>query len=108
MSFAKFALALGTTVGARQLLRSVQDFGPTDILRTVGLERRRSTLDRLLPALGWVGVGAAIGAGAALLMAPSSGKELRGRVSQQIGEAKTRLENGIHSLEETLPGHNGA
>lgn len=108
MSFAKFALALGTTVGARHLLRTVQDFGANDILRSVGLERRRSTMDAVLPALGWVGVGTVIGAGVALLLAPSSGKELRERVSQQIDEAKTRLDNGIHSLEDRLPGHNGA
>lgn len=108
MNFAKFAIALGTTVGARQLLRSVQNFGSYDILGSVGLERRRSTMDRLLPALAWVGVGTAIGAGAALLLAPSSGKELRARVSQQIDEAKTRLDNGIHSFEESLPGRNGA
>jgi len=107
MSFAKFALALGTTVGARQLLHAAQNLGPNDILGSVGLERRRSAMDKLLPALGWVGVGTVIGAGVALLLAPSTGKELRQKVSQQIGEAKTRLDNGIHTLEETLPGHNG-
>ena len=108
MSFAKMALALGTTIGARQALRSIQNYGVGDLLGTVGLERRRTAMDRLLPALGWIGVGTAIGAGVALLWAPSSGRELRAKMSEQLDHAKERIDNGMRSLDEAMPGHNGS
>ena len=109
MSFTKLALAIGSTIGARQAVRAVQHYGVSDLLGSVGLERRRTTMDRLLPALGLVGLGTAIGAGVALLCAPSSGRELRARVSQQLDTAKERarerLDNGMRSLEDAMPGH---
>lgn len=100
MSLTRIAIALGSTLGARQVLRSIQSFGVDDVLGTVGLERRRSTLDRILPAIGYVGLGTVIGAGAALLLAPSSGKELRSKVSHQFDEAKARIDQGVRSIEE--------
>ncbi|HEU5076916.1 MAG TPA: YtxH domain-containing protein [Polyangiaceae bacterium] len=112
MNFAKLALAIGSTIGARQAVRAVQTYGVADLLNTVGLERRRTTMDRLLPALGLIGLGTAIGAGVALLWAPSSGRELRAKVSEQIDNAKDRakerLDNGMRSLEDTMPNRAGA
>lgn len=108
MSIAKIALALGSTIGAREVVRAVQNYGVSDLLSTVGLERRRSTMDRLLPALGLIGLGTAIGAGVALLWAPSSGREMRAKMTEQLDRAKERIDNGMRSLEETLPGHNGS
>jgi len=116
MRLAKLALAIGSTIGARQAVRTVQNYGVSDLLSSVGLERRRTTLDRVLPALGWVGLGTAIGAGVALMMAPSSGRELRAKMSDQldyakerakerIDTAKERIDNGMRSLGETQPGH---
>lgn len=109
MSFTKLAVAIGSTIGARQALRAVQTYGVSDLLGSVGLERRRTTMDKLLPAIGLVGLGTAIGAGVALLCAPSSGRELRARMSEQIDNAKERakerIDNGMRSLEESLPGH---
>lgn len=103
MSFTKIAMALGSTLGAHQMLRSIQGFGVDDVLGSVGLERRRSTLDKVLPAVGYVGLGTVIGAGAALLLAPSSGKELRDKVSHQLDEAKSRIDQGIRTMEEAAP-----
>lgn len=112
MNFAKLALAIGSTIGARQAVRAMQTYGVSDLLSTVGLERRRTTVDRLVPALGLIGLGTAIGAGVALLWAPSSGRELRAKVSEQIDSAKDRakerLDNGMRSLEDTMPGRVGA
>ena len=112
MRLAKLALAIGSTIGARQAVRAVQNYGVSDLLGSVGLERRRTAMDRLLPALGWIGLGTAIGAGVALMCAPSSGRELRAKVSDKLDyakeRAKERIDNGMRSLEETLPGHTGA
>lgn len=112
MNFTKLALAIGSTVGARQAVRAIQHYGASDLLGSIGLERRRTTLDKLLPAIGLVGLGTAIGAGVALLCAPSSGRELRARMSDQLESAKERakerIDNGMRSLEETLPRHAGS
>jgi gas vesicle protein len=66
-------------------------------------------MDKLLPAIGLVGLGTVIGAGVALLCAPSSGRELRARMSDQLDHAKEaakeRIDNGMRSLEESLPRH---
>jgi len=99
MNMTKLAFAIGSTVGARRLMRSVQAVNMNDVLGSIGLERRRSALDKVLPALGYVGLGTVIGAGAALLMAPSSGRELRAKVSHQLDEAKSRVDQRIRSVE---------
>lgn len=112
MNFTKLALAIGSTIGARQAVRAVQGYGVSDLLGSVGLERRRTAMDRLLPAIGLIGLGTAIGAGVALLWAPSSGRELRARMSEQLDHAKERakerIDNGMRSLEENMPGHAGS
>lgn len=102
MNLARIALAVGSTLGVRQVVRSVQDMRLNDVLGTIGLQRRRSTLDHVLPALGWIGLGTAIGAGVALVLAPSSGKELRARVSHELGEVKSRVDREIRSAEQSL------
>lgn len=109
MNFTKLALAVGSTIGARQAVRAIQHYGVSDLLGSLGLERRRTTLDKVLPAVGLVGLGTVIGAGVALLCAPSSGRELRARMSEQLDSAKERakerIDNGMRSLEESMPGH---
>ena len=100
MSLARIAFAVGSTVGARRVVRTIQNVGVDDVLGTIGLQRRRSTLNKVLPALGLVGLGTIIGAGAALVLAPSSGRELRARVSDQLDEAKTRMSKELHTMEQ--------
>lgn len=99
MNLARIAFGIGSAIGARRLVQGVQEFGFDDLLAPVGLERRRSALDKVLPAIGYVGLGTVIGAGAALLLAPSSGRELRQRVSSQLDEAKTRMNKELRSME---------
>jgi hypothetical protein len=99
MKLPKTALAIGSAIGARQLARSIQGLEMNDVLAPVGLERRRSTLDRVLPAAAWLGLGTILGAGVALLLAPRSGKETRARVTEQLDEAKERVGREIRSME---------
>lgn len=87
---------LGSLIGAQQaakFVRGVGDVELNDILGVIGLERRPSSYSRVLPALGLVAVSAAVGAGAALLLAPSSGEELRARLSDGLDDVKNRLED---------------
>jgi hypothetical protein len=67
-------------------------------LSALGLERRRSSADFLLPALGLFGLGVIVGAGVGLMLAPKRGVELRGdmrRGLNQVGQRLRRRANGV-------------
>jgi gas vesicle protein len=61
-----------------------------DVLGALGLATRPSTASSLLGALGLLTVGILVGAGAALLLAPKSGRELRGSIGEGIRKATDR------------------
>jgi len=95
-NISKALWTLGSLIGAQQAAKFVRGVGGIelgDILGAVGLERRPSAFARVLPALGLVAVSAAVGAGAALLLAPSSGEEMRARLSDGLDDVKHRLED---------------
>ncbi len=93
MNLSKALWTVGSLIGAQQAAKAVRGLEFNDILGVIGLERRPSSFERALPALGLVAVSAAIGAGAALLLAPSSGEELRARLSDGLDDVKTRLDD---------------
>jgi hypothetical protein len=99
MDFTKTALAAGSAIGIPELIQAVEDLRLQDILGVVGLERRPSAMARLLPAVSLITVSAAVGAGIALLLAPSSGTKLRARLSDGLDEAKHRLSDSISKIE---------
>jgi hypothetical protein len=101
MDFTKTALAAGSAIGIPDLIQAVEDLRLADILGAVGLERRPSAIARLLPAVGLITVSAAVGAGLALLLAPSSGSKLRARLSDGLDDAKHRLSDSISKIETT-------
>lgn len=59
-----------------------------DVLRWVGLERRRTRMARAAAGFGWFGVGMAVGSGLALLLTPHDGPEMRRRLSDQVRRAR--------------------
>jgi hypothetical protein len=93
MNLNKALWTIGSLIGAQQAAKAVRGLEFNDILGVIGLERRPSAVSRALPAIGLVAVSAAIGAGAALLLAPSSGQELRARLSDGLDDVKTRLDD---------------
>ena len=99
MDFTKTALAAGAAIGIPELIQAVEGLRLEDILGAVGLERRPSAMARLLPAVSLITVSAVVGAGVALLLAPSSGTKLRARLSDGLDEAKHRLSDSISKLE---------
>jgi hypothetical protein len=101
MDFTKTALAAGSAIGIPELIQAVEHLRLADILGAVGLERRPSAIGRLLPAVGLITVSAAVGAGLALLLAPSSGTKLRARLSDGLDDAKHRLSDSISKIETT-------
>ena len=92
MNVSKTFWALGSLIGAQHAVNAVRGFELNDLLGLVGLQRRRSTFQMLLPAIGLVSLGAAVGAGTALLIAPSSGADLRQRLSDRVDKLTDKLD----------------
>lgn len=71
----------------RNLRKNLPDLDKDDLLDLVGLESRRTTTDKLVPALALFGAGVLVGVGLGLMLAPKPGRELR-------GELKAKLKKG--------------
>lgn len=77
----KLLISIGAAIAASRLAKAVAGI---DVLGSVGLTRRRG---HLLENLALVGVGLLAGGAAAMLFAPTTGREAR----QRVGEEATRL-----------------
>jgi hypothetical protein len=64
-----------------------------DALDLIGLARRRSILNHMLPAMGFLALGAALGAGVGLMLAPSSGRRLRQDVGDRLDQIRDKMKN---------------
>jgi len=85
----KLLISIGTALAATKLVKAISRIQLEDVLGTVGLERRR---DHTLGNMALVGLGAVVGAGTALLVAPMTGRETRQRIGEgasQLGSAAT-------------------
>jgi hypothetical protein len=81
MQATKVLMMIGSALASSRLGRDVRAVELNDVLGIMGLARRRSYF---VQNLALVGVGAAVGAGVALLFAPASGSETRKRLSQGV------------------------
>lgn len=97
-SITKSALALGSTLAASSAANALRHFTADDALGMVGLARRHGSLERTLSAIGLVAIGAAVGAGVALVFAPTSGEKLRARIAGGVDDAKERLHDAASSV----------
>lgn len=68
-------------------------FSAAAILNLLGLERRRTMQARALATAGLVVAGAAVGAAAALLVAPRAGRELRAQMGQRARQLSGRIKS---------------
>jgi len=97
----KLLVSLGSTLAATKLAQTLSRLETDDVLRVVGLSRRRSTL---LENIDLFGAGALAGAGAALLLAPATGTETRERVAYQLGKVKDKTVDALRDAKERAPG----
>jgi hypothetical protein len=86
---------------AKELARNFPDLtrnlpSSDDIVRALGLHARRSSGSDLVPSVALFGAGMLVGAGLALLFAPTSGRELR----EELGERAADLRDRATSVAE--------
>lgn len=64
-----------------------------DIIRALGLQHlgRRNSGSDIVPSVALFGAGLLVGAGLALLLAPTSGRELREEIVDRAGELRDRV-----------------
>jgi len=105
----KLLISIGTALAASKLVRTISGIEFDDLLGTVGIERRRSCA---MENLVLIGVGAALGAGTAMLLTPLSGRETRQRISEQasrLSQAAKEVvlehkDDVLHALAEVASG----
>jgi gas vesicle protein len=71
-------------------LSDIRDLSKDDILSASGLTSKPSATERFLGGLGFFGIGLLVGAGAALLLAPKSGEDLREDLGDKLRELRNR------------------
>jgi YtxH-like protein len=109
METKKLLMSLGTAIAASKIAKTVSGIGLEDVLGSVGLSRRRN---HFLENLGLVAAGAIVGAGAAILLAPASGRETRRRLgteASKLGDAavdamREHKDEALRSLSQVANG----
>lgn len=83
-----------------------------EVLRSIGLQRARGTSGEMLGGVAVFGAGLLVGAGLALLFAPSSGAETREHLGAKVEDAKEKLgqmtsSQGVASSGASARAHGG-
>jgi hypothetical protein len=98
MTAKKMIMSIGTAIAASRLAHMASGFRFDDVLGTVGLSRRRShVLENLL----FLGAGAAVGAGVALLVAPMSGRETRAKIGKEVSKLTEAASDAMRETTES-------
>lgn len=84
----------------RQMRRNFRDMDSRRVLEMVGLERRRSLAERLVPMFALFGAGVAIGVGVGMIAAPRRGRELRQDLKEKLEKGQHRAAEAIESAVE--------
>lgn len=76
-------------------INDIKNLSREDILAALGLQTRTSAVSTVLGSLGLIGIGALLGAGAALVLAPKSGRELRDDLSTKLNGTTKRVADRV-------------
>ncbi len=97
MDTKKLLMSVGSAIAASKLAKTVSGIEVEDILGTVGLARRRSYF---FENLGLLAAGAVVGAGAAILLAPSSGRETRRRLGDEAAKLGSAARDAVREQKD--------
>ena len=76
-------------------LNDIRNLSKDDLLAVLGLQTRSSTASDVFGSIGLIGLGMVIGASAALMMAPKSGRELREDLSTKLNGTTRRVADRV-------------
>jgi hypothetical protein len=100
MNASKLLLSIGAALATTKVARTVSRLDADDVLGTIGLARRRSTV---MQDLAFLGAGAIVGAGVALLLAPNAGTETRAMIGKKIGALGDAATDALREVQKELP-----
>jgi hypothetical protein len=76
--------------------KSLMGYDMDEVLDLAGLRRQPSMLATAFPAIGLLVVGVVIGVGVGILVAPSSGRNLRHAVTDRLNQMRERRTSSEH------------
>ena len=76
--------------------------GRDEILAALGLERKRTILEAILPAAGVFVAGVLVGTSVALLVTPKTGREMRRNLKAKANELGHRLGTSAEAAAESM------
>ena len=76
-------------------LNDLKNLSKDDVLAVLGLEARESAASAILGSLGLLGLGFLVGAGAALMLAPKTGRELREDLGNRLNGTTRRVADRV-------------
>jgi gas vesicle protein len=85
-------------------MQEVMRLAPDSALSRLGLQRQSSLLGSVLAYGGAMALGALVGASAALLLAPTSGEEMRNRVRRQAKRVSRDVKKATENVEQAVSG----
>lgn len=100
MSTKKYLMSLGTAIATSKIVKAISDLDTDSVIGRVGLERRRT---HAWEHLAFFGLGALAGAGAALLLAPASGRETREKLTGEVDRLTGIANEKIREAKEQAP-----
>ena len=83
-------------------LGNVVDSFASDVLSSLGLQRRSTSFELLVPAIGGLAVGVLVGGAAALLLAPCTGAEMHSQLSDRLQGARERAREAADTVRERV------
>jgi hypothetical protein len=92
-------LSIGAAIASTKLASLISGLEFDDVLRPLGLSRRRT---RWPENLAYLGAGIALGGVTALLLAPSSGQEVRQRLVKKADELSGAAVKKVTEISEEL------
>jgi len=90
-----------------KLMKSVSAVGSLDrgdVLDRLGLERRRTTFERVATIVGIFSAGILVGAGASLLASPVAPADVRRKIGEGVRSVKNEINQGVRSAKHGLAG----
>ena len=100
MTTRKVLMSLGTAIATSKLAKTLAAIDADDVIGRIGFERRRS---HVWENVAFFGIGALAGAGAALLLAPASGRETRERLGGEVDRLAGMANDKIREAKEQAP-----